>query len=49
MAVKDLERLTGELSELAALLRQETRPQARWVIMQRVQEIMAQIGEGVKE
>lgn len=45
MALKDLPRLTGELKELAQLLRQETRPQARWIIMQRVQEIMNMIGE----
>jgi hypothetical protein len=47
MALKDLRRLTGELQELAQLLRQETRTQARWIIIQRVQEIMEMIGEGV--
>lgn len=49
MALKDLERLTGELEELAILLRRESRPQARWVIMQRVQEIMDMIGKGMRE
>jgi hypothetical protein len=48
MALKELERLTGELSKLAGLLKDETRPQARWIIMQRVQEIMVTIEEGVK-
>ncbi len=43
MALKELERLTGELGELAVLLRAETRPQARRVIMERVQEIMRAI------
>ena len=49
MALKDLERLTGELRELAQLLRQETRTQARWIILQRVQTIMAVIEKGFKE
>jgi hypothetical protein len=40
VALKELEQLTGELEELAVLLRAETRPQARRVIMQRAQEIM---------
>jgi hypothetical protein len=48
MALKDLERLTGELENLALMLREEHRPQARWVILERVQEIMNQIGEGLK-
>jgi hypothetical protein len=48
MALKELERLTGELEELKRLLRQETRPQARWIILGRVQEIMTRIGEGFK-
>ncbi len=43
MALKDLERLTGELEELAVLLKAETRPLARRVIMERVQEIIAVI------
>lgn len=47
MALKDLERLTGELEELAVLMRQETRPQARWVILQRVHEIMETIEKGL--
>ncbi len=46
MALKDLERLTGELKTLAHLMRQEARPQARLLIMQRVQEIVAEIGKG---
>ena len=49
MALKDLEQLTGELEKLAQLLRQETRTQARWVIMARVQEIMDLIGKGISE
>lgn len=49
MALKELERLTGELEELALLLRQEARPQARMVIMQRVQEIMDMIEKGMRE
>lgn len=47
MALKELERLTIELQELAHCLREETRPQARVVIMQRVQEIMELIGKGL--
>ncbi len=46
MALKDLEQLTGELQKLAQLLRQETRPQARWVILKRVHEIMSLIERG---
>jgi hypothetical protein len=46
MALKDLERLTGELEKLAHLLKEETRSKARWVIIQRVQEIMSEIGAG---
>jgi hypothetical protein len=49
MALKDLELLTGELENLAQLLRQETRTQARWIIMQRVHEIMSMIGKGLRE
>jgi hypothetical protein len=49
MALKELKRLTGELEELAQLLKQETRAQARWIIMRRVSEIMHLIGEGLKE
>lgn len=40
MALKELERLTGELEELAVLLKAETRPLARRVIMERVKEIV---------
>lgn len=47
MALKELELLTGELENLAHMLKWETRPQARWVIMQRVQEIMDLIGKGL--
>ena len=39
MALKDLERYLGELEELAVLLKAETKPLARRVIMGRVQEI----------
>lgn len=46
MALKELERLAGELNELKGLLKAETRTQARWLILQRVQEIMTQIEEG---
>lgn len=46
MALKDLERLTTELTELAVLLKAETRPTARLVIMERVQEIVVAIGKG---
>lgn len=46
MALKDLERLTAELEELAQLLKAETRPSARVVIMERVQEIVVAIGKG---
>lgn len=49
MALKDLERLTGELEELAALLKAETRPLARRVIMERVQEIVSTIGQEARE
>jgi len=49
VALKDLERLTGELEDLAILLKQETRSQARRVIMQRVHEIMILIEKGMKE
>ncbi|MES2854960.1 MAG: hypothetical protein V4692_03805 [Bdellovibrionota bacterium] len=48
MALKDLELLTGELENLALLLRDETKPQARTVILHRVQEIIALIGRGGK-
>jgi hypothetical protein len=48
MALKELERLAGELEELKGLLKAETRTQARWLILQRVQEIMNRIGEGFK-
>jgi hypothetical protein len=44
MALKELERLTGELADLAQLLRAETRPLARTMILARVDEIMKQIG-----
>lgn len=43
VALKDLELLTGELEKLAVLLRDETRPLARRVIMQRAQEIIKSI------
>lgn len=46
MALKDLERLTGELGDLAILLKQETHPQARRVIIQRAHEIMTLIEKG---
>jgi hypothetical protein len=46
MALKELELLTGELETLALLLKQETRVQARWVILERVQEIMSLIKRG---
>jgi hypothetical protein len=46
MALKDLERLTSELKHLALLLKAETRPTARLVIMERVQEIVSTIGKG---
>ena len=45
MALKELERLTGELEELTCLLRQESKTEARWVIFRRVQEIISMIGE----
>ncbi len=45
VALKELERLTGELEELAVLLKAETRPQARRVIMERVQEIVLVVRE----
>ena len=48
MALKDLERLTGELEKLAAFLKAETRPLARRVIMERVQEIITTISLGEK-
>lgn len=48
MALRELERLTGELEDLAQLLRQETRTQARWVILTRVQQIMDRIGKDLK-
>ena len=44
---KELEQLTTELAELAALLKQETKPRSRMVILQRVQEIMSVIGQGL--
>jgi hypothetical protein len=49
MPLKDLELLTGELENLVLLLKQETRTQARWLIMQRVKEIMDLIGKGFRE
>lgn len=49
MAIEDLMRLSGELEELAHLLKSETRTQARWIIMQRIHEIILTIGEGIKE
>lgn len=48
MALTDLERLTRELAELAELLRAETKSASRLMIMQRVQEIMDSIGEGIR-
>ena len=47
MSVRELERLTNELAELALMLKQETQPRSRMVILQRVQEIMAMIGQGL--
>ena len=44
--LRDLEMLTGELEELQVLLRQEVRPPARCLILERVQEIMNLIGKG---
>jgi hypothetical protein len=46
MALKDLELLTGELETLAELMRVETRPQARTLILLRVQEIVGLIKRG---
>lgn len=39
MAIQELQRLIGELKELSDLLKNETKTQARWLIMQRIQEI----------
>lgn len=49
VALKDLRRLTMELEELAHMLRTETRRQARWLIIRRVNEIMRLIGEGMQK
>ena len=46
MALKDLELLSSELGELAVLLKAETRPLARRVIMERVNEIVRSIKKG---
>ena len=48
MALKDLERFTCELEELISLLHSEARPQARWIIIQRAQELMQLIGKGTR-
>ncbi|MCM2280576.1 MAG: hypothetical protein NDI61_01870 [Bdellovibrionaceae bacterium] len=48
MALRELERLTQELEELANLLRAETKPASRLVILERVQEIMGSIGKGLE-
>lgn len=48
MALKELERLTQELEQLAGILRSETKPAARLLILQRVNEIMGSIGKGLK-
>jgi hypothetical protein len=49
MALKELELLTGELEQLALMLRDENRSQARLEIMRRVHEIMTEIGEKENE
>lgn len=43
MALQELRRLTNELEELSLLLKAETRPHARWVIMRRMNELIRQI------
>lgn len=54
LSLRELRRLTGELEELTVLLKAETRPRARWVIMKQINELIrrinreaAQTGEGV--
>jgi hypothetical protein len=39
--------LLEEMSELSILLRSETRTRARWVILQRMNEIISQMTSGV--
>jgi hypothetical protein len=48
VALKELERLTTELKDLALLLKEENRPQARWLILARVREIVLAI-DGERE
>lgn len=48
MALKELERLTRELENLAELLKGETKPVARLVILQKAQEIMGSIEKGLE-
>jgi len=38
--LRELRRLTSELEELTVLLKAETRPRARWVIMRRMNELI---------
>ena len=47
MALKELERLTRELEKMAELLKAETNPASRLVILQQVQEIMGSISRGL--
>jgi len=47
MKLKELELITLELGEMLSLLRSEARPEARWIIMLRVQELMKSIGKGI--
>ena len=47
MKLKELELITLELGEMISLLRVEARPEARWIIMLRVQELMKSIGKGL--
>lgn len=48
MAIQDLEKLKGELEDLAEKLKSETQIQARWIILQRAEEIMYIIREGIR-
>lgn len=47
VAIHELEKLKGELQELSEKLKSETRIHARWIILQRAQEIMQMIREGL--
>ena len=49
MELTKLGELKGELEKLSELLKEETRRHARWLIIQRIQEVIRRIGEVGRE